>query len=58
MTDYEYGDIILVPFPFTDQTTSKKRPATVASSSIYNSMRPDLVLMAITSQRRRKTSKE
>ena len=22
MTDYSFGDIILVPFPFTDQTTS------------------------------------
>jgi mRNA interferase MazF len=52
MTDYEFGNIILVPFPFTDQTTFKKRPATVASSSVYNSMRPDLVLMPITSQMR------
>ena len=52
MTDYEFGDVILIPFPFTDQTTSKKRPATVVSSSIYNRMRPDLVFMAITSQTR------
>jgi mRNA interferase MazF len=50
MTDYEFGDVILVPFPFTDQTTSKKRPAAVVSSTTYNKMRPDLVFMAITSQ--------
>ena len=52
MTDYEFGDVILIPFPFTDQTTSKKRPAAVVSSSIYNRMRPDLVFMATTSQTR------
>ena len=36
MTSSEFGDIILVPFPFTDQSTSKKRPAVVISSSSYN----------------------
>jgi mRNA interferase MazF len=24
---FEFGDVVLVPFPFTDQTTTKKRPA-------------------------------
>ncbi len=50
MTTYNFADIILVPFPFTDQTTSKKRPAVVVSSEIYNSDRPDIILMAVTSQ--------
>ncbi len=50
MTDYSFGDIILVPFPFTDQSTTKKRPAVVVSSKQYNQQRPDLVLMAVTSQ--------
>lgn len=52
MTPYEFGDIILVPFPFTDQTKAKRRPAVVISSRAYHAHRPDLVLMAITSQRR------
>lgn len=47
---YNFGDVVLVPFPFTDQSGAKKRPATVVSSSVYNSARPDLVLMAITGQ--------
>lgn len=51
-TTYNFGDIILVPFPFTDQTTSKKRPAVVVSSKAYNNDRPDIILMAVTSQMR------
>jgi len=44
------GDVVLVPFPFTDQSGIKKRPAVVVSSAIYNANRRDLVIMAITSQ--------
>jgi mRNA interferase MazF len=47
-TSYEFGDIVLVRFPFTDQSTSKKRPAVVVSSPVYNRERPDVVLMAVT----------
>ena len=50
MTSYEFGDIVLAPFPFTDQTSSKKRPAVVVSSAAYHRARPDLIIMAITSQ--------
>ena len=45
-----FGDIILVPFPFTDQSDSKKRPAVIVSSARYNAERPDFIIMAITSQ--------
>lgn len=48
--NYNFGDIVLVPFPFTDQSGSKKRPAVVGSSNIYNSSRRDLILLAVTSQ--------
>lgn len=50
MTRSEFGDLVLVPFPFTDQTTTKKRPAVVISSRAYNAERPDLIIMAVTSQ--------
>ncbi len=50
MTSFEFGDIVLVPFPFTDQSQAKKRPAVVISSQAYNSERPDLIIMAVTSQ--------
>jgi mRNA interferase MazF len=50
MTTYKFGDVILVPFPFTDQSTSKKRPAIVISSDDYNQNKPDIILIAVTSQ--------
>lgn len=49
-TGSEFGDVVLVPFPFTDQTTTKKRPAVVVSSDAYHRDRPDVILMAVTSQ--------
>lgn len=47
---YEFGEIVLVRFPFTNQAASKQRPAVVVSREEYNYAGPDLVLMAITSQ--------
>lgn len=47
---HAFGDVVLVPFPFTDQSGAKKRPAVIVSSSGYNTNRRDLVIMAITSQ--------
>jgi mRNA interferase MazF len=49
---FEFGDILLVPFPFTSQAAFKKRPAVVASTRAYNEVRPDVIVMAITSQLR------
>jgi mRNA interferase MazF len=49
-TGYSFGDVILVPFPFTDQSGLKKRPAVIVSSTAYHRERRDLVIMAITSQ--------
>jgi mRNA interferase MazF len=49
---YDFGDIVLVPFPFTSQAASKKRPAVVVSNPAYNASKPDIVVMAVTSQLR------
>jgi mRNA interferase MazF len=49
---YEFGDVVLVRFPFTNQSASKQRPAVVVSSRAYNAGKPDIVIMAITSQLR------
>jgi len=49
---FEFGAIVLVPFPFTSQAAAKKRPAVIVSNRAYNTSRSDVVLMAITSQLR------
>ena len=49
---FEFGDVVLVPFPFSSQRASKKRPAVVVSNRAYCTTRPDLIVMAVTSQLR------
>jgi mRNA interferase MazF len=49
---FDFGDIVLVAFPFTSQTASKRRPAVVVSNRSYNETKPDVVIMAMTSQLR------
>jgi mRNA interferase MazF len=50
MTPFEPGDVVLVPFPFTDFSTLKQRPCVVLSSARFNRSRPDVILAAITSR--------
>ena len=50
MSSYPFGAVVLVAFPFTDQITTKQRPAVVISSTAYQRERPDLIILAITSQ--------
>ncbi|MHB8284282.1 MAG: type II toxin-antitoxin system PemK/MazF family toxin [Caulobacteraceae bacterium] len=47
-----FGTVVLAPFPFTNQQASKKRPAVVVSSRAYAANRPDVIVMAVTSQLR------
>ena len=49
-TRYRRGDIVLVSFPFTDLSSSKRRPALVVSPDTFNQAMQDVVLAAITSQ--------
>lgn len=52
MTPFDFGEILLVAFPFTDQSATKRRPAVVISSEAYHNQRLDVIVMAITSQLR------
>ena len=46
---HKQGDIVLIPIPFTDLTTTKKRPVLVMSSDYYNDTADDIIVVAITS---------
>ena len=50
MRAFEFAEVVLVLFLFTDQSGIKKRPAVIVSSRAYNVNRRDIVIMAITSQ--------
>lgn len=43
------GDLVMVPFPFTDLSAQKKRPALVLTPTWYNRRHPDLLVAYVTS---------
>jgi mRNA interferase MazF len=42
--------VVLLPFPFTDLTTTKQRPGLIVSSDLFNGTHSDVIVVAITSQ--------
>lgn len=46
---YSPGDVVVVPFPFTDRDASKRRPALVCSTEEFNGATRLVVLAMITS---------
>lgn len=49
MTIFKQGEILLVPFPFTDLSSTKYRPALVISADWFNASHSDAICVAITS---------
>src|SRR5436305_1646608 len=47
---FQRGDVLLVPFPFSDLSATKVRPAVVVSGSLYHATEPDIILAAVTSK--------
>lgn len=43
------GDIVLVPVPFTDLTSTRRRPVIVLSNDTYHGATADMVVVAMTS---------
>lgn len=46
---YKQGDILIVPFPFSDLSGTKQRPVLVLSKEEYNATSLDVVTCGITS---------
>ena len=51
MEEFVKGDIIVLPFPFSDLSTSKRRPALVVAKGEYG----DVILCQITSKAKKGT---
>ena len=49
------GDVVLVDYPFSDQTGSKVRPALVVQTDVFNRRIDDTILAAIGSAMHRST---
>lgn len=45
----EQGTIVLIPIPFTDLSSAKRRPVIVISSNDYNQTSQDMTVVAMTS---------
>lgn len=43
------GDIVLIPIPFTDLSSQKRRPVIIISNDDYNQHAPDVLVVAMTS---------
>lgn len=48
--NYKTGDLILVPFPFTDLSGIKRKPAVIISPTWYNKIQQDVVVAAVTTK--------
>ena len=46
---FKQGDVILIPFPFTDFSTLKQRPAVILSGDKFNQTHQDVIVAAISS---------
>jgi len=46
---YKQRDIVLVPIPFTDLSSIKRRPVIIISGASYNNTSDDVIVAAITS---------
>lgn len=51
-TNVSQRDIILIPFPYSDLSQTKRRPAIILSNGEYNSNNLDIICCAITSNPR------
>jgi mRNA interferase MazF len=54
MPTYSPGDVVVVPFPFSDRDASKRRPALVCSAAAFNNSAHHLVLAMITTASHKK----
>lgn len=47
---YKQGDIVLLPFPFTNQAETKVRPGIIVSNTLVNNTSADVIIVQLTTQ--------
>lgn len=47
---FQRNDVVLIPFPYTDLSATKTRPAVIVSSPAYHNARSELLLAYVSSQ--------
>lgn len=47
---YNFGDVLICLFPFSNHAEQKKRPVVVISTEEYHKQKEDLIVLAITSK--------
>jgi mRNA interferase MazF len=47
---FRRGDVVLVPFPYTDLSAAKTPPAIIVSSDLYHRVRSEILLAYVSSQ--------
>ena len=52
-TKYSQREIVLVPFPYSDLSNTRRRPVLIVSNNDYNSRFPDVLVCVITSNLRK-----
>lgn len=50
--DFKPFDVVVVPFPFTDNLAEKRRPALIVSGNLFNRQHDHLVLAMITTAKK------
>ena len=46
---YKQREIVLVPFPYSDLSSTKRRPVLIVSNNLYNTAFPDILVCVNTS---------
>ncbi len=47
--EFKQRDVVLVPFPYSDLTSVKRRPVLIISNDSYNNKREDVIVCILTS---------
>ncbi len=47
---FQRGEVVLIPFPYSDLSAVKTRPAVVVSSDLYHAVRPEILVTYVSSQ--------